>query len=932
MSKLTLATGVARHPNPFTFMTLFRLSSCGAALTLLLASPRLLAQSPNYPAQPAGSPSTPMAATTSGVALAAQNMRAIRATAGITIDGRLDEAPWLAAPVSSDFTQSYPKVGAKPTDRTEVRVVYDDAALYVGVRMFDSHPDSIAAQLARRDASGIYSDWLHVMVDSYRDRRTSFRFSVNPKGVQKDVLEFDDRNGEDLNWDAVWEVATTIDSLGWIAEYRIPFSQLRFGGVPAGAERVWGFQIMRDIARRNERDSWSPWKTTDPCFVSCEGDLAGIVDIPVPQRLEVLPYVSTKLTRAPREPGNPFYKANDATPSAGADLKYGLPGGLTLTATVNPDFGQVEVDPAVVNLSAYETFFPEKRPFFVEGANIFNIGSINGGPSFGNQQIFYSRRIGRSPQRFASGVFVDAPDATTILGAGKVTGKVGGWTVGLLNALTAEEKASVIDAGGVESTTPVEPLTNYFAGRVRRDFRGGNTLVGIGGTAVNRNLSDDVFKNLLRSSADVGSLDFEHRWADRTWSMTGAFSGSTITGSQPVLLAAQRSSARYYQRPDADYLEVDTVSNRLGGYSAKLGLNKSGTWQMAATAKAISPGYEVNDLGFMGRVDYRNFGASGSYNNTDAGKYLRGYQLYLGTNHAWNYGGDKIWTSVFNQVSLNFSNLYNLYFGGEYDPSAIDDRLTRGGPLGRQPTQWGAWTELDSDQRRFLSYTLNTNYYGDEKQGYSKDVTLGLTLRPSSSVLVTVSPEINKLHNTIQFVDNSVDPLAASTYGRRYVFADLYQTTLSATIRTDWTLSPFLSFQLYAQPFASTGRYKGFKELSTPGTQDYLVYGQDNGSTIAPVADPTTGNTVSYDIDPDGSGVAPAFSVGNPDFRTHSLRGNAVVRWEYRPGSALYFVWQQQRSDYLPFEGDFRTHREIASVFGQPSNVFLVKATYWFAR
>ena len=859
-------------------------------------------------------------------------MRASRRTSAISIDGVLDEAAWAAATPSADFTQSYPKVGAKATDPTEVRVLYDDAALYVGVRMFDSHPDSIAAQLARRDASGIYSDWLHVMVDSYRDRRTSFRFSVNPRGVQKDVLEFDDRNGEDLNWDAVWQVATRIDSLGWTAEYRIPFSQLRFGGAQQGAERIWGFQVMRDVARRNERDSWSPWKTTDPGFVSFEGDLAGLVDVPTPSRLEVMPYLSTKLTRAPGDAANPFYRANDTKPSAGADLKYGLPGGLTLTASVNPDFGQVEVDPAVVNLSAYETFFPEKRPFFVEGANIFNIGSINGGPGYGNQQIFYSRRIGRPPQRFVSGQFVDAPDATTIIGAGKVTGKVGGWTVGLLNALTAEEKARVVDASSVETSTPVEPLTNYFAGRVRRDFRGGNTIVGIGGTAVNRDLSDDVFKNLLRSSADVGSLDFEHRWANRQWSVTGALSRSMIAGSQAVIRNAQQSSARYYQRPDADYLGVDTAANRLDGYSAKLGLNKSGTWQLAATAKSISPGYEVNDLGFMGRVDYRNLGMSGSYNNLDAGKLLRGYQLFAGTNHAWNYGGDKIWTSLFNQVTLNFTNLWNVYAGGEYDPSAIDDRLTRGGPLGRQPTQWGSYVEIDTDQRKFLSYGFNADYYGDEKHGYSRDVSTAFTIRPSSSVLVTVTPAVNRLHNTIQFVSRSSDALATDTYGRRYVFADIFQTTVSATTRVDWTLSPLLSFQLYAQPFASTGRFKGFKELAKPGTQSYLAYGRDNGSTITPVVDPTTGNTQSYTVDPDGPGLAPSFSFDNPDFRTHSLRGNAVVRWEYRPGSALYFVWQQSRSDFLPFEGDFRPRRETTAIFGRPSNVFLVKATYWFAR
>jgi len=911
-------------------MTLVRFSSCLAALTIAVASSSS-GQNPTYPGQPSSPPPTTPAPTVAAPG-ATRSMRAARLTSAISIDGKLDEPAWAAASPSSDFTQSYPKVGAKATDPTEVRVLYDDAALYVGVRMFDAHPDSIAAQLARRDASGIYSDWLHVMVDSYRDRRTSFRFSVNPRGVQKDVLEYDDNKGEDLNWDAVWQVATRVDSVGWTAEYRIPLSQLRFGGSGKGDERIWGFQVMRDVARRNERDSWSPWKTTDPGFVSFEGDLTGLVDVPRPSRLEVLPYVSTKLTRAPGDPANPFYKANDAKPSAGADVKYGLPGGLTLTATVNPDFGQVEVDPAVVNLSAYETFFPEKRPFFVEGANIFNIGNISGGPSYGNQQIFYSRRIGRPPQRFVNGRFVDAPDATTIIGAGKVTGKVGAWTVGLLNALTSEENARVVDASNVETKTPVEPLTNYFAGRIRRDFRGGNTIIGIGGTAVNRDLSDTVFKNLLRSSADVGSVDFEHRWANRQWGLTGAFSNSLINGSRAVIRNAQQSSARYYQRPDADYLGVDTTANSLDGYSAKLGLNKSGTWQFAATGKAISPGFEVNDLGFMGRVDYRNLGMSGSYNNLDAGKRLRGYSLYLGTNHAWNYGGDKIWTSIFNQVALNFTNLWNLYAGGEYDPSAIDDRLTRGGPRGRQPTQYGGWMELDSDQRRFLSYTFNIFYYADEKHGYSKEFSPGLKMRPSSSVLVTVSPDLNLLHNTIQFVGRSTDALATSTFGRRYVFADIFQTTLSATTRVDWTLSPLLSFQLYAQPFASSGRFRGLKELATPGTQKYLVYGRDNGSTITPVKDPVTGNTLSYAIDPDGAGAAPSFSINNPDFRTHSLRGNAVVRWEYRPGSALYFVWQQSRSDFLPFEGDFRTRRETMAIFGRPSNVFLVKATYWFAR
>jgi hypothetical protein len=898
-----------------------------AGLAGLVASTRAQAQNPTYPQQPAViPPATPAPAG------ALRVMRATRTSGAINIDGKLNEPAWSTAVPSGDFTQSYPKIGAPPTDPTEVRILYDDDALYVGVRMFDSRPDSIAAQLARRDATGIYSDWLHVMVDSYRDRRTSFRFSVNPRGVQKDVLEYDDNHGEDINWDAVWEVATLVDSAGWTAEYRIPFSQLRFGGAPAGVERLWGIQVMRDIARRNERDSWSPWKQTDPGFVSFEGDLAGIMDIPTPRRLEIVPYASTKLTRAPGDPANPFFRSTDTKLSAGADLKYGLPSGLTLTATVNPDFGQVEVDPAVVNLSAYETFFPELRPFFVEGANIFNLGAIQGGPSYGNQQIFYSRRIGRSPQRFANGVYVDAPDATTILGAGKLTGKVGAWTVGIIEALTAEEKARVIDAANVETTTPVEPLTNYFVGRIRRDFREGSTILNLGGTAVNRDLSDPVFKNLLRSNAEVGSADFEHRWNNRTWTLTGALSKSRIGGSLPVISAAQTSSARYYQRPDADYLEVDPNATSLDGYSAKLGLNKSGTWQFSATAKSISPGFEVNDLGFMGRVDYRNLGASGSYNNFTPGKLLRGYSLYLGTNHAWNYGGDKIWTSIFNQVTLNFNNLWSLYAGGEYDPSALDDRLTRGGPLGRGPTMYGGWLEIDTDQRKTVSYILYADRYADEAHGYMKDVNLGITVRPSSSIRVTVSPNLSLYRSGIQYVRAATDALATSTYGRRYVFSDLSQTTLSATTRVEWTFSPLLSLQLYAQPFASTGKFRGFKELAQPGAQDYVVYGRDNGSTLTPTTDPTTRNIVSYSADPDGPGPAPAFTISNPDFRTHSLRGNAVVRWQYRPGSALFFVWQQQREDYLPFEGDFRTGRETRMIFGRPSNVFLVKATYWFAR
>lgn len=857
-----------------------------------------------------------------------RSMRAVRANSLVKIDGILDDAAWASAKPESDFTQSYPKAGQPATERTEVRITYDDNALYVGVRAFDSHPDSIAAQLARRDATGIYSDWIHVVIDSYHDRRNGFRFATNPRGVQKDVLHSDDRN-EDLNWDAVWEVATSVDKEGWTAEYKIPFSQLRFGGAAKGEERVWGLQVQRDIARKSERVSWSPWKPGDPGYLSMAGDLTGISDIPIPRRLEVLPYVSTKLTRAPGNPANPFYNANDTRPSIGGDVKFGLPNGLTLTATINPDFGQVEVDPAVVNLSAFESFFPEKRPFFVEGASIFNLGSVRGGPQFGNQQIFYSRRIGRRPQRFAPGTYVDAPEATTILGAAKLSGKTGPWTVGLLNAVTAEEKAEVDDGKGIRTTTPVEPFTNYLIGRVRRDLRGGQTLVGIGGTSVLRRVDDAVFKNLLRSNANVITGDFEHRFANRQWLLAGAVSRSAIAGTVPVITNAQRSSARYYQRPDADYLDVDPNATSLSGHSETLGLTKAGDLGVAITAKQVSPGFEVNDLGFMGRVDYRNVGMSVFNNENTPGKLLRNFSYGGGMNHAWNFGGDKIWTSFFGETNLTFNNLWYMGAGGEYDPQHIDDRQTRGGPLGKQPTNWGGYTYGGSDSKRRIPIYWNMNYYGDADGGYYRSIYPGFDVRPSSNVKISISPGFEQNLNTYAFVRSVTDANATSTFGRRYVFADLRQTTLSANIRAEWTLSRALSFQSYLQPFASSGAYTRFKDLKTPATLDYNFYGS-SGSTITPVT--SGGKVQSYNVDPDGTGPSAVFAISNPDFRTQSLRGNAVMRWEYRPGSAVFFVWQQERSAFTPLEGDFRFGRDTRDVFGRPSNTFLVKATYWFAR
>jgi hypothetical protein len=859
----------------------------------VVAVAMVLAGSPGEAQRVSDVPST----LTEPTAAALRTTRAFRLTGTIRVDGHLDEAAWQHVPAASDFTQAWPQPGAPATKRTEFRVIFDDEALYVGVRMLDSDVANIAAPLARRDATNIYSDWVHLMVDSFHDRRNAFRFSVNPRGVQKDVLHSDD-NVEDLFWDAVWQVATSIDDKGWTAEYRIPFTQLRFGPAAPGSERTWGIQIQRDIAHINERDTWAPWSMAAGGFVRFFGDVAGVGDVPPTRRLEAAPYVSDRIDRLPGTAANPFYHATGSHPSVGADVKLGVSRGLTLTATVNPDFGQVEVDPAVVNLSAFEISFPEKRPFFTEGANVFAFGRLRVGPTFNGQQFFYTRRIGRPPQRSVSGAqYVDTPDETTILGAAKLSGKSGPWTVGVLDALTDKETADFQSPGGALGTTAVEPRSNYLIGRVQRDFRRGATVIGALVTSANRDLGDTVFRDLLRTRAQAGGVDFDHRWGGGNWSLTGYAVGSTIGGSAGVIAGAQRSSSRYYQRPDARQITLDPTRTSLGGHMAEVAFQKTGRLYLSLDAKDASPGFEVNDLGFQGRVDYRSVADRIGYNSFKAGAHLRTWSANAGTNNAWNYDGDRIWNSVFGSAIGTLNNFWAFNVFWEYDPGVVSDRLTRGGPLGFSPTTWAVFASVASDARRRVFSSLNLSRAGDREGSIRNTVTGTVELRPSTSVRITIGPTITVNNAATQYYTSLTDAAAASTLGKRYVFAALDQHTVSADTRVDWILTPTLSFQLYAQPFISIGDYHGFKSLRTPRTNVYDPYAV----------------------------------TANPDFNVRSLRGNAVVRWEYRPGSAIYAVWQQMRSGAGP-AGDYEFGRDWRGIFEtRPANVFLIKASYWIA-
>jgi hypothetical protein len=842
----------------------------------------------------------------------------------VRMDGRLDEAAWAAAEVATNFTQAYPNPGAAASQRTEARVLVGPDALYVAARMFDSAPDSIAAQMSRRDATGTYSDRVLLFIDSHNDRRTAFHFGVNPRGVKQDSYRFNDVS-EDLSWDAVWEVATSVDSLGWTAEFRIPFSQLRFS--QGAGERSWGLGIMRDVARNEERSTWSAWTRNSPGFVSTLGELGGLAGVRAPQRLEVMPYTSARLKRAPGDGANPFYQSNDVGASAGVDVRYGLPGGLTLTATVNPDFGQVEVDPAVVNLSAFETFYPERRPFFVEASDIFEFGEVVSRNSYSVPRYFYSRRIGRAPQRRVAGEkyeYVDAPPQSTILGAAKVTGKTGGWSLGFMDAVTGTERARVLLADGGRSHEAVEPLTNYLAGRVRRDLRRGATVLGGLMTATHRDMSEDAFAPLLRSSAYMGGLDAQHSWNRRQWTLSGFYARSQIYGDAAAINAAQRSSARYFQRPDARQSRLDPERGSLAGHVGAAAISRSGTWDASLVYQETSPGFEVNDLGFQSAADRRAFSTYlGRRINRPRGMF-RSHSYFAYTTHAWNFDGDNVYASLNAGATGSFKSFWSAGLDVAYDPAVMSDRRTRGGPLSRTPAGWNVLGSLATDRRKKVFASGSLFVQNDEAGQWQRTARVALTMRPTTSLQASVGPRLERVRTASQFVLARADSLATSTFGRRYIFADVDQTTVALDARLNWTFSPTLSLEVFAQPYVSTGDFSNYKEFTTPRTFDFAVYGRDRGT----IASTETG----YTVDPDGAGPARSFGLGERDFTFRSLRGNAVLRWEYRPGSTLFFVWQQLRSGE-DATAEWNVGRDVSGIFSEPAeNVFVIKATYWLGR
>jgi len=817
----------------------------------------------------------------------------------VVVDGRLDDQVWSTADAATNFVQQRPAPGKASLRRSEARVWLDGSALHVAMRLYDSD-DSVVAPIARRDAD-VYSDWAFVYIDSYDDRRSAFHFAVNPRGVQRDAQVTNDEEWQhDYGWNAVWQSETTLDSLGWTAEFRIPLSQLRFA-TRSGAAASWGIEFGRHIARYNERSYWAPILPDRSGFVSQFGRLTELTLGGAPRRFELTPYSLAQMTSRDVEAANPLTRSREPLATLGADAKWGLTPDFTLTATLNPDFGQVESDPSEVNLTASESFFREQRPFFLEGAELFTFPMSTNGWIFGPEQLFYSRRIGRAPQGGdpPAARYVDRPAATDLLGAVKVTGKTqSGWSLGVLTALTDEMRAAVQLENGRRVTAVVEPLTQYSMARLQKDVAGGESFVAATATSVLR----DNSVSSLRRSALVGGVDFRHNFARRQYRLGGYLLGSAVHGSQEAITQTQLNNVHYFQRPDAGRLAVDSTRTSLEGVAAELRLTKiGGVLRWGSSAHLISSGFEANDLGFHGRSDVlQTAGWIGrNWFNGPAG--IRNWQAWLNAWSGWTLGGQREKTGQSLWTSAELESFWNVEAAIEHHLPGYAVTALRGGPALYVPRRLSGFTSVTTDSRRSTVAQLSINGGRDIGDvGSSLRVFGQVTQRIGDRAQAVLSPGVMWWRSGQQFVER-VDS--------RYIVGDVQQKTALLTARVDYSFTPRLSLQLYAQPFLSAGTYDRLGEVA-------------DAHASVPV------RRVRRFSEAERSALA----IDNPDFAFNELRTNSVLRWEYRPGSTLFLVWSHgRRVDGVPEAFDlWRQTRELRDTRGD--HVFLLKLSHWIGK
>ena len=829
----------------------------------------------------------------------------------VRIDGRLDDEAWRKATPITDFVQKEPVENAAPTDQMEVRLLYDDDVLYVGARMF-SKDGRIQAPLGRRDSTA-QAEHILVSFDTFLDRRTAVVFGVTAAGVRLDRYHSSDNEDSfDAGFDPVWRAETQVSGDQWTAELWIPFSQLRFN--PQSVQ-TWGLNLFRFRPTLDEEDYWVLIPRTVRAWSSRFGDLSGIADLVPPRRIEALPYVASDATfnGSQRDRNNPFDNGTNLQGRVGADLKMGLGPNLTLEAAINPDFGQVEADPAEVNLTAFETRFPEKRPFFLEGAQLFNIGHPN---------FYYSRRIGNRPIGPAVGTYVNYPDANTILAAAKLTGRLPSKTsVAFLTAVTDDEQAEVAGLGGLDrQAIKVSAHAYHMVGRVLQEFGPSASTAGFIVNYVHRDFAEgSPLANLYTKDALGAAGHTLLRFKGGQYELRAAAGGSVVSGTAAAITRVQRASAHYAQRPDREYSPLDPTLTSLAGWTAQMNFDKTGGrhWLWGANTKIDSENFETNDFAQLNGADGLLSNANLRYRETQPGTVFRSYQFQLDGQTDTTLRGLMQAGHVRGSLNVTWSNFWTTSVQVSRNLATTSVSLTRGGPLMSRGPGWSTNLNVGNRATSRTRVTGSMFFQQNDDGASTQRVTGAVSMRPGPRWQFTVSPFYDRLTEPQQYVSTLPNGRPV-TYDSRYVFAFIDRNTASMEFRLGLTLRPDLNLDVYAEPFAASGHYYEYGELLKPESRLRLVYG-------------TAGTTVT--TNPDGSQVVTAgdstFTLRNRDFNTLSYRSNVVLRWEWRPGSTLYLVWQQNHAGTEALGTPVGFNDAFRSITAPGSNIVLIKTSFW---
>lgn len=831
------------------------------------------------------------------------------------IDGFINDEVWDLVAWTADYTENEPDNGKEPANQTKFKILYDDTFIYVAFRCFDPEPEKIEKRLSRRD--GFEGDWVEINFDSYFDKRTGFSFTVTAAGVKGDEFISNNGNNWDTSWNPIWEAKTHIDEEGWTAEMKIPLSQLRFGNAD---EQIWGLQSTRRDFRNAERSTWQHVKANPPGWVSEFGELHGLKGLKPQRQLEIQPYILTQLDTYEKEKGNPFRTGTDFKFTGGLDAKIGITNDLTLDLTINPDFGQVDADPGAIALDGFEIFFQELRPFFVENKNIFdyNLGS-------NQDNLFFSRRIGRSPQGSAFGpavAYVDQPNNTTILGAAKFSGKTkNGWSLGILETITDDEYAKVLLEDGSKDKVLVEPLTNYFVGRAQKDFNENNSFVGGIFTATNRDLKENL--TFLHSNAYTGGLDFRHNWNNRTFFIDGNMVLSHVNGSEEAITATQTSIVHMFQREDASHVDVDPTRTSLTGSGGQLRFGKSGggNWRYNAGGYWRSPELEINDVGFLRQADdIKQFSTVTRVFNDPTSWYRRAnITLIQSTN--FDFEGNHNRTNYEIIGFVNYTNNWWTEAGFVHKPRIFINTILRGGPRWRYNEENVGFLFAGTDDRKKFNTVLGYVHSQATQNNFSyQRYELRVNYQPFNALGLRLNAQLEQNPNKTQYVSqqdyNGV---------RRYITGEIDQKTWSATLRVNYTINPNLTIQYYGQPFISRGRYSNFNYVNNSIAENLneRVTWYDSDQILL--------EDQVYHIDENNDGTTD-YSFGKPDFAFAQFRSNLVLRWEYIPGSEIFFVWSQGITGFDDTAAGFNTIVDNQFLNRKPENTFLIKVTYRFMR